>query len=84
MSFAHALSRPAKTTNLLVLSLMGSLTPEGRQLELKGRWARSAHRPIVYDEDQLDIAQSYKMRGENNSLKYLLNIGLDFNNIPRF
>jgi len=36
LSFAHTLSPSAKTTNQLVLSLMGSLTPEGRQLVLKG------------------------------------------------
>ncbi|WP_353736512.1 hypothetical protein [Aeromonas taiwanensis] len=30
LSFAHTLSRSTKTTNQLVLSLMGSLTPEGR------------------------------------------------------
>ncbi|MGN5163648.1 ogr/Delta-like zinc finger family protein [Aeromonas dhakensis] len=33
LSFAHT---SAKTTNQLVLSLMGSLTPEVRQLVLKG------------------------------------------------
>mgnify|MGYP006148159257 CR=1 FL=1 len=36
LSFAHTLSPSAKTTNQLVLSLMGSLTPEGRLLVLKG------------------------------------------------
>lgn len=36
LSFAHTLSPSAKTTNQLVLSLMGSLTPEGRQMVLKG------------------------------------------------
>ncbi len=36
LSFAHTLSPSAKTTNQLVLSLMGSLTPEGRQLVMKG------------------------------------------------
>ncbi|MFQ1741708.1 ogr/Delta-like zinc finger family protein [Aeromonas veronii] len=36
LSFAHTLSPSAKTTNQLVLSLMGSLTPEGQQLVLKG------------------------------------------------
>ncbi len=32
--------RITKTTNQLVLSLMGSLTPEGRQLVLKGLGAQ--------------------------------------------
>ena len=39
LSFAHTLSPSAKTTNQLVLSLMGSLTPDGRQavqIALKG------------------------------------------------
>ncbi len=40
LSFAHTLSPSAKTTNQLVLSLMGSLTPEGRQLVLKGLGAQ--------------------------------------------
>ncbi|MBW3809520.1 ogr/Delta-like zinc finger family protein [Aeromonas hydrophila] len=38
--FAHTLSPSAKTTNQRVLSLMGSLTPEGRQLVLKGLGAQ--------------------------------------------
>ncbi|PXV53404.1 UNVERIFIED_ORG: Ogr/Delta-like zinc finger protein [Aeromonas veronii] len=36
LSFAHTISPSAKITNRLVLSLMGSLTPEGRQLVLQG------------------------------------------------
>lgn len=40
LAFAHTLSPSAKTTNQLVLSLMGSLTPEGRQLVLKGLGAQ--------------------------------------------
>ncbi|GJC04112.1 hypothetical protein KAM385_11410 [Aeromonas hydrophila] len=41
LSLAHTLSPSAKTTNQLVLSLMGSLTPEGRQLVLKGLGGKS-------------------------------------------
>ena len=40
LSFTHTLSPSAKTANQLVLSLMGSLTPEGRQLVLKGLGAQ--------------------------------------------
>lgn len=40
LSFAHTLSPSAKTTNQLVLSLMSSLTPEGRQMVLKGLGAQ--------------------------------------------
>lgn len=40
LSFTHTLSPSARTTNQLVLSLMGSLTPEGRQLVLKGLGAQ--------------------------------------------
>lgn len=36
VSFAHTLSPSAKATNQLVLSLMGSLSPEGLQQVLKG------------------------------------------------
>ncbi|WP_421218217.1 ogr/Delta-like zinc finger family protein [Aeromonas enteropelogenes] len=40
LSFSHALSPSSKTTHQLVLSLVGSLTPEGRQLVLKGLGAQ--------------------------------------------
>lgn len=41
LSFAHTLSPSAKTTNQLVLSLMGSLTPEGRSWYSKD-WGRNS------------------------------------------
>ncbi|WP_429180105.1 transcriptional regulator [Aeromonas salmonicida] len=34
-SFSHTLSPSSRTTSQLVLSLVGSLTPEGRQMVLK-------------------------------------------------
>ena len=40
LSFAHTLSPSVKTSNLLVLSLMSSLMPEGRQLVLKALGAQ--------------------------------------------
>lgn len=36
LSFSHTLSPSSRTTSQLVLSLVGSLTPEGRQMVLKG------------------------------------------------
>lgn len=35
LSFSHTLSPSSKTTGQLVLGLVGSLTPEGRQMLLK-------------------------------------------------
>lgn len=40
LSFTHTLSPSARTTNQLVLGLLGSLTPEGRQLVLRGLGAQ--------------------------------------------
>ena len=36
LSFSHTLSPSSRATSQLVLSLVGSLTPEGRQMVLQG------------------------------------------------